>query len=288
MNGSWRITRVAGIDLSIHWTFGLLLAWVLLTSVSGYGWTNGLIQVFFVLTVFGCVVLHELGHALAARVFGISTHGITLLPVGGVAQLERIPREPSQECVVALAGPAVNVLIAALLFPVVSLWSTVGNASGPLSAGLGFLHQLMWVNLVLAGFNLLPAFPMDGGRILRAFLAGRTDYLTATRWAKRIGQGAALLLALAGLWINPMLVLIAAFVIIASETEFRTVRRESRWFAPWVSAAALPGAPHLALEPVWVRCEACGAADPNSEMRRIRYHQRLVDGVVVIRTSAAR
>jgi Zn-dependent protease len=240
----------------------------------------------FVLTLFGCVVLHELGHALAARAFGIVTHGITLLPVGGVAQLDRIPREPAQECLVALAGPAVNVLIAALLLPLVSIGSTVGDGPTLLGFGHSFLERLMWVNLVLAGFNLLPAFPMDGGRILRATLAIHTDYVTATRWAKRLGQGAALVLALLGLWVNPMLVLIAAFVAFAGETEYRHVRQESRWPTPWVhrpEAATHTARPALMLQPAWVGSTVGNSAASNYRLSQSHDHQLVGRGIVVIR-----
>ena len=120
MRGSWKLSRIAGIDISMHWTFALLLLWVLISAVSAGGLTHAVGEVLFVVLLFGCVVLHELGHALAARAFGIPTHGITLLPIGGVAQLDRIPRNPLQELVIALAGPAVNVVIAALLIPVVT------------------------------------------------------------------------------------------------------------------------------------------------------------------------
>jgi Zn-dependent protease len=227
MAGSWRIARVAGIDLSIHWTFGLLLGWVLLSSAAGVGLAHGLVEVLFVATIFGCVVLHELGHAMAARAYGIPTHGITLLPIGGVAQLDRIPRDPWQEWVIALAGPAVNVMIVGLLFPLTAVLHGADSDLTSLTVAGNLLARLMWVNVILVAFNLLPAFPMDGGRIFRSWLALRTSYVTATRWAKRLGQVMAVLLGIWGLWVNPLLMLIAAFVFFAGEWEYRAVMRES-------------------------------------------------------------
>ena len=128
-------------------------------------------EVLFVVLLFGCVVLHELGHAFAARAFGIPTHGITLLPIGGVAQLDRIPRNPFQELVIALAGPAVNVAIALLLIPFVAALYGLGQITPLGLISGGFVARLLLVNLVLVAFNLIPAFPMDGGRVLRALLA---------------------------------------------------------------------------------------------------------------------
>ena len=192
--------------------------------------TAGLAQLVFVLMLFGCVVLHELGHALAARSFGIATRGITLLPIGGVAHLERIPRNPAQELVIALAGPAVNVLIAAVLFAVLTLGGGFQQAIVSLDGGSGaLLPKLLIVNLALVVFNLIPAFPMDGGRVLRAMLALMTDYLSATRWAVRTGQFVACLLALLGFVYNPMLLLIAAFVVFAAESELRHVMAEDEY-----------------------------------------------------------
>ena len=275
MRGSWRIARIAGIDLSIHWTFGLLLAWVLMTAMTGFGLGQGLLEVLFVLTLFGCVVLHELGHAMAARMYGIPTHGITLLPIGGVAQLERIPRNPWQEWVIALAGPAVNVLIVGSLFPIVALLQGAGSWSSPLAFGGNFLARLMWVNVMLVCFNLLPAFPMDGGRVLRSLLATRSDYVTATRRAKRIGQGVAVLFALLSPWTSPMLLLIAAFVVMAAESEYRAVLEE---FRRPVSPPVLPSA----IQPVFV--ESAGPAIRQASPSLVPgYHHILPDGVVLIR-----
>ncbi|MCP4194123.1 MAG: hypothetical protein GY768_26230 [Planctomycetaceae bacterium] len=222
MKGSWYFTTLAGIDVSLHWSFGLLMLYVAATA--------GFTQLIFVLMLFGCVVLHELGHALAARSFGIATRGITLLPIGGVAHLERIPRNPWQELVIALAGPAVNVGIAAVLFAFLSLGGGVQQAVSSLGAGSGaLLPRLLVVNLALVVFNLIPAFPMDGGRVLRSMLALITDYPSATRWAVRTGQFVACLLAVLGVGYNPMLLLIAAFVVFAAEAELRHVLAEDQF-----------------------------------------------------------
>ncbi len=220
MKWSWRMTRIAGIDVYVHATFLILLAWIALTYWLVAGTLSAVINgVAFILALFACVVLHELGHALTARRFGIKTRDITLLPIGGVAALERMPSDPRQEILVALAGPAVNVVIAALL------WGWLWLADGWVPAerltvtGGPFLERLMVVNLFLALFNLLPAFPMDGGRVLRAWLAMRMDYNVATRTAASIGQGLAFGLGLLGLLYNPFLLFIALFVWIGAASE---------------------------------------------------------------------
>lgn len=219
MRWSWRIGKLFGIDISIHATFVILLAWVAVSSYRELGRVGDAIMgVGLTLTVFGSVVIHELGHALTARRFGIATRDITLLPIGGVARLERMPERPSQELMVAAAGPVVSFLLAAFL---AGLGSLVGGPPGP-ATPLGrepLLAQLAQINLVLGLFNLLPAFPMDGGRMLRAALAWRGDYLRATRTAATIGQTIAMGLGLLGLFTNPVLVFVAMFVWIGAGAE---------------------------------------------------------------------
>ncbi len=220
MRWSWRIGSLAGIELRIHATFLLLVAWV-----GAAHWASGrsldavLGGVFFILALFACVVLHELGHAMAARQFGIPTRDITLLPIGGVARLERMPEKPEQELWVAVAGPLVNVAIAAGLF----VWLTVSHAWAPLGqlhvASGPLLARLMVANVTLVAFNLIPAFPMDGGRVLRALLAKRLDYVRATQVAAGIGQGVAFGFGLLGLFFNPLLMFIALFVWIGASQE---------------------------------------------------------------------
>lgn len=218
MRWSIKIARIAGIDVYMHLTFLLLLGWI------GYEYyrprqsvEDAVWGIVFILTIFATVVLHELGHALAARRYGIETRDITLLPIGGVARLERMPRDPWQELVVAVAGPLVNVVIAAGL--AVGILATGGSllpeATTPensLFVGT-FAQRLLMVNVFLVVFNLIPAFPMDGGRVLRAFLAMNMDYAQATQVAAVIGQGIAFLFAMAGLFTpNFLLLFIALFV----------------------------------------------------------------------------
>lgn len=228
MGWSWTVGKLFGIDFKIHTTFLFILLWVGFTHYQkGEGWVGVAEGVLFMLALFGCVVLHELGHALAARRYGIGTKDITLLPMGGVARLESIPEDPRQEMVVALAGPAVNVVIAAVLYAGLSVlggWQDVDQLS---VAKGSFAERLMIVNLFLVAFNLLPAFPMDGGRVLRAFLATRTDYARATRTAANVGQGMALMFGLLGLMYNPFLIFIALFVWIGAEQEASMVQVKS-------------------------------------------------------------
>jgi Zn-dependent protease/CBS domain-containing protein len=220
MSSSWKICKVAGIPIYVHWTFFILIAFVLYSSLAnGKGLGAAAYGVAYVLALFACVVLHELGHALAAQRYGVKTSHIVLLPIGGVARLERIPENPVQELVIALAGPLVNVVIAT------SLW--LGGTPLPTAPGDphhmiegGFLSNLLLTNVFLALFNLLPAFPMDGGRVLRALLAMWLDYPKATRAAATIGKFMAIAFAIFGLEAGmPLLILIALFVWIGAESE---------------------------------------------------------------------
>jgi len=228
MKWSWRLGRIAGIDVFMHVTFLLLLVWV---GVSYYlqrhSWADAWEGIIFIIAVFGIVVLHELGHALTARRFGIQTRDITLLPIGGVARLERMPEEPRQELLVALAGPAVNVVLAIALFLFLGFAAVSVGTNGFNLIGGNFLVNMLWVNVFLAGFNLIPAFPMDGGRVLRALLAMRTDYVHATQTAAHVGQGIAILFGFVGLFINPLLVFIALFVWMGASSEASMVQIKS-------------------------------------------------------------
>jgi Zn-dependent protease len=220
MKWSIRIGRWFGIDVYLHVTFLLILGflgvlhWMRLQNVGAV--IEGLL---FFLAIFLCVLLHEFGHALTAKRFGIRTRDITLLPIGGVARLERLPQDPIQELWIALAGPAVNVVVAVLL----SAWLAATGSFQPVAeldtTTGGFAQRLLIVNLFLVFFNMLPAFPMDGGRVLRALLAIRMDYARATRIAATIGQGMALLFGFLGLFGNPMLLFIALFVWIGASQE---------------------------------------------------------------------
>jgi Zn-dependent protease/predicted transcriptional regulator len=225
---SWRITTVSGIPIYLHGTFLILLAFVFITEwTRGRTLTAALGGALFMLAIFGTVVLHELGHALTARRFGIRTRDITLLPIGGIARLERIPDVPRQELWVALAGPAVNLALAGLVL--LLTFGLSGASLDPLTDMFSgsMLGRFASINLWLAAFNLIPAFPMDGGRALRALLAEATDYVRATRIAARLGQGLALIFAIAGLFLNPMLMIIALFVWMGATAEAAAVETRS-------------------------------------------------------------
>ena len=220
MKWSLKLGTVAGIGIYVHWTFALLIGWIFFAYLSaGQSAVMAAKGAGFILAIFGCVVLHELGHATAAKRFGIRTRDITLLPIGGLARLERMPEKPLQEFIVALAGPAVNVVIAAVIFGYLTVIRGDGEMLDVQLLQGNFLARLMWVNAFLVVFNLLPAFPMDGGRVLRALLATSMDYRRATRIAARVGQGMAILFGIAGLFGNPFLLFIALFVFLGAQAE---------------------------------------------------------------------
>lgn len=212
MNWSITLGRVRGIAVRLHLTFFLLLLWIVVSHLAVGGWAAAVRGLAFIGAIFGSVLLHEFGHALAARRFGIRTPDITLLPIGGVARLERLPDEPRQELVVALAGPAVNVAIAAGLYGLLRLAGPPEEMAVPALVQGNLVAQVLWTNLWLVLFNLIPAFPMDGGRVLRALLAERMGYVQATQTAVSIGQAFAFLFVLAGLFLNPWLIFIGLFV----------------------------------------------------------------------------
>jgi Zn-dependent protease len=218
MGMSWKLGQVAGIDVFLHPTFLLLLAYVGMTQ-------GGIGSILLVSSVFGCVLLHELGHALMARRFGIATEDITLYPIGGVARLRRMPRAPGAELLIALAGPAVNLLIVLALTTVGSL-GLLGSSWSPSLLGM-FLEELILINLGLALFNLIPAFPMDGGRVLRALLSGWLGRTRATMIAAGIGRGLALLFGtyclIHGSFLQAML---AGFIYFAAGQELNHVLAE--------------------------------------------------------------
>ena len=219
MKWSWKIGQIARIDLRIHATFLLLLVWVLVSYwMAGKSMDAMLAGIAFIVALFACVVFHEMGHAIAARKFGIQTRDITLLPIGGVARLERMPEDPRQELWVALAGPAVNLAIAALLYGWLTLthqWEPFGRIgiAGP------FIERLLTANIWLVLFNLIPAFPMDGGRVLRALLESRMTYPKATQLAAAAGQALAFTFGFVGLFTNPMLLFVGLFVWIGASQE---------------------------------------------------------------------
>ncbi|MFO0911571.1 MAG: site-2 protease family protein [Pirellulales bacterium] len=216
MLGNWKLGRWFGIDVYVHWTLWALLGWLIWTGLasgqSGWAVLGG---AGLTASVFACVLLHEFGHALTARQMGIPTREITLMPIGGVARLARMPEKPWQEILVALAGPAVNLVILVVLFG--GWWLLGGNWDVAWRDPL--FRTLAQANGMLMLFNLLPIFPMDGGRVLRAVLGLRWTYVQATRVAARVGQVAAVGLGVIGLFYNPMLVILAGFVFLAGRAE---------------------------------------------------------------------
>ena len=228
---STNLFRVAGIQLSLHFSFYLLLgfnAWQGWREAGwpGLWWHSAVLVAFFV-----CVVLHELGHCFTARRYGVGVSRIMLLPIGGVAEFDGIPREPVREVLISLAGPAVNFGLAGLLWLFIWLLPApsgsledAADALPSLAASLQFL--LSW-NLLMGAFNLIPAFPMDGGRVLRALLAGRMDYVRATFWAATVGKVVAVAGAVAAYFHQPLAMLLFLFVFIVGEMEYRGARRRA-------------------------------------------------------------
>jgi len=216
----WSITigRFGGTAVKLHITFILFLAWIAFSAWSRGGPAATLDSTVFIVLLFACVVLHEFGHIAAARRYGIGTPEVTLLPIGGVASLQRLPSDPSQELVVALAGPAVNLVIGLVLIAVVGSVrpDELTQIDNP---NLSLIGRLAIANIFLAVFNLIPAFPMDGGRVLHALVAMRVGGPRATEIAARIGQALAFGLGFLGLFGNPLLVFIAIFVYIAAAAE---------------------------------------------------------------------
>jgi Zn-dependent protease/CBS domain-containing protein len=221
MGWSIRLFSVAGTAVRIHLTFFLLLAFVAASAWlrPGGGPMAAIDQVVFIALLFLCVVLHEFGHVFAARGYGIRTSDVTLLPIGGVASLERMPEKPGQEIVVALAGPAVNLVIAAVLALGLGASFDLGQMAQLEEVRSSLVGRIAAANVALCVFNLIPAFPMDGGRVLRALLTIRLGYTRATRVAATIGQGLAFAFALLGLLGNPLLILIAVFIFLAASGE---------------------------------------------------------------------
>ena len=230
MKRALSLPKVAGIEIYVHWTFAILIAWIIFTNLRAgldavhVGW-----MVLFVLSLFVCVTLHELGHALAARRYGIKTLNITLYPIGGVASLEKMPENPRHELVVALAGPLVNVVIMLLLLPLISTfdWPDREAQTVFLIDQNSFLPMLGVVNIWLAVFNLIPAFPMDGGRVLRALLAMRMSRVQATDLAATVGKIIAVGFVFAGFYTNPFLIFIGLFIILGAHAEAEMVKSQS-------------------------------------------------------------
>ncbi len=227
MKGSLKLGSIKGIGVFIHWTFTLIILFILYKNYkAGHTAEQMLWSVVFVLSIFGTVFLHELGHALAALQFGVKTKDITILPIGGMARLEKIPEKPKEEFVVAIAGPAVNVILAVITglfinFPAPEQLADI--LQGGVNAS-NFFIQFFVVNIWLAIFNLVPAFPMDGGRILRALLSIKLPRYLATKIAARVGQILAIGFIFVGINSNPFLIFIGIFIILGAQGEAEMVK----------------------------------------------------------------
>jgi Zn-dependent protease len=216
--------RILGVKIYIHWTFVFLIAWVVITGLENDAPGKSVLWIsLLIVAVFSCVILHELSHAVVARRFNILTKHITLLPIGGIAQLESLPQKPEQELLIAVAGPASNLLVAAALLPFVDMRALAESESLTSVNITTFLFTLLTINVWLAIFNLVPAFPMDGGRMLRAVLAFWIDYMKATKIAAYIGQAFGTVFFFAGFLYNPMLIFIGLLVFLGGQYEYAMV-----------------------------------------------------------------
>lgn len=219
MKWSFQAGKLFGIPVKIHLTFWLLLIFIGLTNWQQAGLEGSIRGLVLVILLFGCVVLHELGHSLAAQHFGVVVKDIVLLPIGGVSQMDKIPDEPRKEFIISAIGPMISLGLALLFF----LLAKFSNNILPIPKGSiikgNMLANLFWINFILGLFNLLPAFPMDGGRVLRAILAMRMDYLQATHLAVSLGQAFAVFFFFFGLFYNFWLALIAIFIYLGAENE---------------------------------------------------------------------
>lgn len=232
MKGSINLIKISGIKIKVHWTFLFIIVWVVFLEINkGGDLKSVLFNIALVLVVFLCVVLHELGHAMTAQHFGIKTRKITLLPIGGIASLEKIPEEPKQELLVTVAGPLINIVIALILYFVIPVQKILANNFLDIIENLNelsltnFLFYIFMVNIMLVIFNLIPAFPMDGGRVLRALLAMKLGRVKATQIAANIGQTIAVVFLLLGMLFNPFLILIALFVFVGAYGENKMVQQ---------------------------------------------------------------
>ena len=235
MKGVWRVTTILGIPVQVHWSFALLFFWVYYEGYrNGLDWEATLIFGLLITALFLCVVLHEFGHALAARYYGVSTRDITLSPIGGMARLNRMPEKPFQEFIVALAGPVVNIVIALVLGLVLWFYAPhilpdIGNDyTSFFVKRSNFLPLLFMLNLFMAGFNMLPVFPMDGGRMFRALMSIRMGRVKATRVASIVGQVAAVIFLIFAIYMKGIIIgLISIFVFFMARQEYLMVRMES-------------------------------------------------------------
>lgn len=301
MNKKWSLYlgKFSGIKMYIHWSFLILIGWIFLIHARmGHGWQAGLLGVAFILALFACVVLHEFGHALTAKRFNINTRDITIYPIGGIASLERMPEKPGQELLVAFAGPAVNIVIAFALWvymwsmdamPTMAMLENAGNMQD-----LPFVFNLFTANIALVVFNLIPAFPMDGGRVLRAILAFKMDRAKATYVAAAIGRFFAMLFVIVGFFYNIWLVIIGLFIYLGAGSEaayettknllsgFRVVDVLIRRFTTLSPYDNLDKAVHVLLEGQ----EQEFLITANEDVQGILTRKRLIDGLSVFGRSA--
>lgn len=222
MKGSFKLGNIAGIGIFIHWTFAFLIIYVVFSNYrQGHNAEQILWTLLFVLSIFVTVFLHELGHALAAKKYNVKTRDITLLPIGGLARLDTIPEKPKEELVIAIAGPAVNLVLALITFLFISIPNAEelnSQLTGGINSGNFFLNFFV-VNIWLAVFNMIPAFPMDGGRVLRALLSMKFERHVATNIAVGIGQFLALIFVFLGFYSNPFLIFIGIFIMLGAQAE---------------------------------------------------------------------
>lgn len=251
---SMNLFRVRGIQLAVHFSFFLLLAFVGYEGWQGYpdpadpetliggGWAGLVVNVLTLVVLFTCVVLHEFGHSFTAMAFGVGVRRILLMPIGGMAEFDSIPRQPGKELLITLAGPAVNFVIAGALLLFVSLpegWRLLSFPDYP-ATWTGFAQLLLHWNLLMGCFNLVPVFPMDGGRIFRALLATRVRYVRATFIAATTGKVLASIAVLVALFVYhaPLNAILFGFIFFAGEMEYRAVKRRELEDAHWRSVLA--------------------------------------------------
>ncbi len=232
---SMNLFRIAGIRLAVHYSFFLLLAFVAWQGAQEAGLWGAVEAIALVVAFFVCVILHELGHSAAAMRFGVKVPRILLMPIGGMAEFDSIPRQPSKEIAIALAGPAVNYVIIGLLCCFMTFPSSWENDAAWEGAN-GFLMQLFLANLAMGTFNLLPAFPMDGGRVLRALLAIKLPYLKATFYASLVGKILACTFSAIAFWNGFWLLgVLFLFIVLVGEAEYRSVKRAELQAEHWQS-----------------------------------------------------
>jgi Zn-dependent protease len=223
MNWSLNIGKIFGIRFRIHVTFLLLVLFVFVSVADEHGFQRGLLATLFLCAVFACVLIHEIGHSLIARRFGKEAKSITLLPIGGMATMEEMPEKPAQEISMALVGPLINLAIAGILYVIVGRWSGIGVPTVQPDSSQSFLAGLIGINVMLAFFNLIPAFPMDGGRVLRGLLAMTMDYVAATSVAVAVGQILAMVFIFYGVFFSWWIAIIGLFLYIGAGREKQRV-----------------------------------------------------------------